>query len=105
MNRIVAYLAFAIAASDLVCFSLLLALPALDLESSVTQKLEFLVFPGGLILSVFSVLLVYMLLNPIDESEGLTKLFRNSQKLSAVVLVVFAIFVFLFVVNVFRQGL
>jgi hypothetical protein len=101
MNRLMTYLAFAIAALDLVCFSLFLALPALEIEPSIKQKIGSLVVNGGVILSAISAVVVCLLLTFVSGSKGLSRL----QKFSAVLMAAFAIFVFLYIVNVFRQGI
>jgi hypothetical protein len=105
MNRIVVYLALIIAVLDLICFSLFMALPTLELESSASNKLGSVVIAVGPILSVISVLVVCMLFNPTNANANPSTPFGVIQRFSSVILIAFAIFVVLYLVNVFRKGI
>jgi hypothetical protein len=105
MNRILTYFACIIAASDLIFFSLFIALPTLEVEPSAGLNIATVVIGGGLLLSVISIMVVGMLMNSRSENLGLSTPFRVVQKLSGLMLAAFALFVFSYLINVFRSGI
>jgi len=105
MNRILTYFACIIAASDLIFFSLFIALPRIAVDPLDGLNIATVVIAGGLILSVISALVVGMLIIARDENVGLSTFFPVVQKLSGLILVAFALFVFSYLINVFRSGI
>jgi hypothetical protein len=105
MSRILTYFACIIAASDLIFFSLFITLPTLEVEPLAGLNIATVVIAGGLILSVISVLVVGMLISSRNENVGLSTSFPVVQKLSGLILIAFALFVFSYLINVFRSGI
>jgi hypothetical protein len=105
MNRLAMYLAFTIAASDVLCFSVFMLLPTLDIESSTGNQLGSVVIGAGLILAVISVLVVSMQNNYSSRNDDISKSLSALRKFSVVILISFALFVFLYLANVFREGI
>ena len=105
MNRFLTYFACIIAALDLIFFSLFIALPKLEVEPSAGLEFATVVIAGGLILSVISVLAVAMLIGSRNENGASSTPVRFVRKLSAVVSAAFALFVFSYLINVFRSGI
>jgi hypothetical protein len=105
MSRILTYFACIIAASDLIFFSLFITLPTLEVEPLAGLNIATVVIAGGLILSVISVLVVGMLISSRNENVGLSTSFPVVQKISGLILIAFALFVFSYLINVFRSGI
>lgn len=103
MNRTLTNLAYFVAAADLICFALFLALPALALESSVRSEVGEALVCAALILAVFSASFVTLLLKT-DPEDGGSKLSSFLRKISALILGSFALFVCAYLVIIFYSG-
>lgn len=105
MSRILTYFACIAAVLDLIFFSLFIVLPTLEVEPAAGLKIANVVIAVGLILSVVSVLVVAVLISSRNENVGLPTPFSFVQKLSGMISTAFALFVFSYLINVFRSGI
>jgi hypothetical protein len=100
-DRLVTYAAILIATIDLFIVSLFIGLPTLAMEADTKNTIDGVIVYLGVCLPVFSSLLAFMLLNPVDAR---TVEWRTLRFVSAAVLLSYSMFVCGYLVNIFSSG-